>query len=223
MFRMIGTPSTGINTFATAFAELLRDEGDLEPVAFTVHRDFAVGPEHAGLPLVPTDELVERFPPSHNRALVPLGFRRMMSFRAEMCELLEGFGYSLTPWISRRANVWSRLEPGPNSIIMPGATVLPYARLGRDVAVRPNVMVSHHCELADHVTLANGVVLGGGSSIGANSWVGLGAVIRDQVTIARRTFVGAGAVVTADTEEDGIYIGVPARRTPGKTATEFAK
>jgi acetyltransferase-like isoleucine patch superfamily enzyme len=117
--------------------------------------------------------------------------------------------------------VWSKLEPGPNSIVVPGATVLPFPRLGRDVAVRPNVMVSHHCELRDHVTLANGVVLGGGSRIGPNSWVGLGAVIRYQVTVAPRTFVGVGAAVTADTEEDGIYVGVPARRAPGPSATEF--
>jgi sugar O-acyltransferase (sialic acid O-acetyltransferase NeuD family) len=211
----------GTNTFATALAELIRDEGDLEPVAFCVERPYAVGPEHEGLPLVPLDELAARFTPARHRALVPLGFLRMMTFRAEMCDRLEEMGYSLAPWISRHAAVWSRLELGPNSFVMPGATILPYARLGRDVSIRPNVVVSHHCTVEDHVTLANGVILGGGSTIGANSWVGLGAVVRDDVTLAPRTFVGAGAMVTADTEEDGIYVGVPARRSAGPTATEF--
>jgi len=211
----------GLGPFATAFAELVRDEGDLEPVAFCVDRPYATKSEHEGLPVVAMDELTDRYPPSTCRALVPLGFLRMMGLRAEACDRLEALGYRLTPWISRRAAVWSRLEPGPNTIILPGATVLPFARLGRDVSVRPNVVVSHHCEIEDHVTLANGVVLGGSSRIGANSWVGLGAVIRDKVTIAPRTFVGAGAVVTSDTEEDGVYVGVPARRTPGRSATEF--
>jgi sugar O-acyltransferase (sialic acid O-acetyltransferase NeuD family) len=211
----------GTNSFATALAELIRDEGDLRPVAFCVERPYADGPEHEGLPLVPLDELEARFSPARHRALVPLGFRRMMALRAEVCDRLEDIGYSLAPWISRRASVWSRLELGPNSFVMPGATILPYAKLGRDVSIRPNVVVSHHCIIEDHVTLANGVVLGGGSTIGSNSWIGLGAVVRNKITIAPRTFVGAGAVITADTEPDGIYVGVPGRRTTGPTATEF--
>jgi sugar O-acyltransferase (sialic acid O-acetyltransferase NeuD family) len=186
-----------------------------------VDRPFAQAAEHEGLPLVPFDELTVRFPARSCRALVPLGYLRMMNFRAETCDRLETLGYRLTPWVSRQANVWSRLEPGPNSIVMPGSTVLPYASIGRDVAVRPNVMVSHHCRLGDHTTLANGVVLGGGSTIGQHSWIGLGAVIRDSVVVAPRTFVGAGAVVVSDTEDDGIYVGVPAKRTPGMTAMEF--
>ncbi len=212
----------GTNMFATAFAELVRDEGSIEPVAFTVDRPFATSDQHAGLPLVPFDELADRFSPERFRALVPLGYLRMMEFRAETCLRLETLGYRLTPWISQRAAVWSGLEPGPNSIILPGATVMPFAHIGRDVAVRPNAVVSHHCRLEDHVTLANGAVLGGMSRIGDHSWIGLGAIVRESVTVAPRTFVGAGAVVVADTEEDGIYTGVPARRNPGRTATEFA-
>jgi sugar O-acyltransferase (sialic acid O-acetyltransferase NeuD family) len=211
----------GINRFASAFAELLRDEGDLEPVAFCVDRAYVEGPQHEGLPLVPLDEITNRFAPTRHRALVPLGFSRMMALRAEACRRLEELGYPLTPWVSRRAAVWSRLELGPNSIVAPGATVMPYATLGRDVAVRPNVVVAHHCAIGDHVSLANGAMLGGGSTIGANSWIGIGSVVRDQVAIAPRTFVGAGAVIVADTEPDSIYVGVPARRQPGQTATSL--
>ena len=211
----------GTGTFPTAFAELVRDEGDLEPVAFCVDRAYATGDEHEGLPLVPFDEVVDRFPPRTCRAIVPLGYLRMTEFRAEVCARFEELGYALTPWISRRANVWSRLEPGPNTIVMPGATVLPYATLGRDVAVRPNAVVSHHCRIEDHVTLANGAVLGGLSRIGHHSWLGLGAVVRNGVTVAPYTFVGAGAVLVTDTHEDGIYVGVPARREPDRSAMEF--
>jgi sugar O-acyltransferase (sialic acid O-acetyltransferase NeuD family) len=144
----------------------------------------------------------------------------MMEFRAEACARLEALGYALTPWVSRRAAVWSGAALGANSIVLPGATVLPYVEIGRDVSIRPNVVVSHHCQLGDHVTLANGTVLGGSIRVGHNSWLGLGAVVRDRVTIAPRSFVGAGAVVVSDTEEDGVYVGVPARRQPGITAMQ---
>lgn len=211
----------GTGSFPTTMAELMRDEGDLEPVAYCVDREYRSEDEHEGLPVVAFDEVVERFPPQTVRALVPLGYRRMTGFRAETCTRFEALGYSLTPWISRRANVWSRLDAGPNTIIMPGATVLPFASLGRDVTVRANAVVSHHCRVEDHVTLMNGAVLGGMSRIGHHSTLGLGAVVRNGVTLAPYTLVGAGGVVVADTEEDGIYVGVPARREPGRSAIEF--
>lgn len=212
----------GTGTFPSAFAELVRDEGDLEPVAFCVDRPYLSMTEHEGLPVVAFDEVAKRFPPTSCRAIVPLGYLRMMDFRAEVCDRFEALGYRLGPWVSRRANVWSRLELGPNSIVMPGATVLPYAELGRDVAVRPNAVVSHHCRVGSHVTIANGAVLGGESHIGHNSWLGLGATVRQGAKVAPYTFVGAGAVVVSDTVEDGIYVGVPARREPGRSARQFA-
>jgi acetyltransferase-like isoleucine patch superfamily enzyme len=36
----------------------------------------------------------------------------------------------------------------------------------------------------------------------------------------RRRFLGAGAVVVSDTAEDGVYVGVPARRQSGITALQ---
>ena len=48
--------------------------------------------------------------------------------------------------------------------------------------------------------------------IGAGSWVGLRATIMPGVTIAPGCIIGAGAVVTEDTEPNGLYVGIPARR-----------
>ena len=209
----------GTGGFATAFAALLNDEGRLRPAAFVLDRPFVTTDRHAGLPVVALDEVAERFAPGRHLAFAPLGFRAMAAHRADVCHRLERLGYSLGTWVSPSASVWRGLELRPNSIVLANATILPHASLGRDVAVRPNAVVSHHCRLEDHVTLANGAVLGGDAVIGERSWIGLGAVVRDGVTLAPRTLVGAGAVVVADTEEDGVYVGVPARRLPNTSAT----
>jgi Glycosyl transferase family 2 len=50
--------------------------------------------------------------------------------------------------------------------------------------------------------------------------LGLGAVVRDGIRLAPRCLVGAGAVVFGDTEPDGVYVGNPARRAPGKSALD---
>jgi maltose O-acetyltransferase len=48
--------------------------------------------------------------------------------------------------------------------------------------------------------------------IGAGSWLGAHVVVLAGVTIAPGCVIGAGAVVTKDTEPNGVYVGVPAKR-----------
>lgn len=43
-------------------------------------------------------------------------------------------------------------------------------------------------------------------------WIGYGAQIMSGVKIAKGCVIGAGAVVTHNTEEYGVYVGVPAKR-----------
>lgn len=48
--------------------------------------------------------------------------------------------------------------------------------------------------------------------IGEGCWIGSGAIILPGVTIGPGCIIGAGAVVTSDCEDNGVYVGVPARR-----------
>lgn len=48
-------------------------------------------------------------------------------------------------------------------------------------------------------------------TIGNDVWIGFGAQIMAGVTIADGCVIGAGAVVTKDTEPYGVYVGVPAQ------------
>jgi maltose O-acetyltransferase len=49
--------------------------------------------------------------------------------------------------------------------------------------------------------------------LGKGSWIGAGAIVLPGVTVGEGVVVGAGAVVTSDLEDNGAYVGVPARRT----------
>ena len=48
--------------------------------------------------------------------------------------------------------------------------------------------------------------------VGNGAWIGAGAIIMAGVTVAEGCIIAAGAVVTKNTEQDGLYAGVPARR-----------
>ncbi len=45
-----------------------------------------------------------------------------------------------------------------------------------------------------------------------HAWIGGGAIILPNVKIAKGSVIGAGAVVTTSTEENSLYVGVPARK-----------
>jgi maltose O-acetyltransferase len=48
--------------------------------------------------------------------------------------------------------------------------------------------------------------------VGDGTWIGTRAVVMPGVTIAPSCVIGAGAIVTKDTEPNGLYAGVPAKR-----------
>jgi acetyltransferase-like isoleucine patch superfamily enzyme len=43
-------------------------------------------------------------------------------------------------------------------------------------------------------------------------WIGVGAIVMPGVRIAAGCVIGAGAVVVCDTEPNGVYVGMPAKR-----------
>ena len=58
---------------------------------------------------------------------------------------------------------------------------------------------------------ALGAVIGGGTHLGADVTVGLGAAVRDHLSIGDRAVIGMGAVVVEDVPADTTVRGVPAR------------
>lgn len=169
---------------------------------------------------MPFEQIDSHNSPKAHEMLVPLGCRDINGLRMRCCERAKILGYTLASYVSSRASIWPDTPIGENVIVYEGALIQAFVSLGDNVTIRAGVNLGHDTQVGDHAFLASGVVTGGHVKIGARAWLGLGVVVRDGVTIAPRCFIGAGAVVVADTEPDGVYMGVPARRVPGKTPAE---
>jgi acetyltransferase-like isoleucine patch superfamily enzyme len=102
-----------------------------------------------------------------------------------------------------------------------------YVKSSGDNQIGDDVVLRFNATIAREVTVENGVFISpnvmtvysthererkGGTIIGADSHIGTNAVIGPGVEIAPGTVVGALAYVNRDTEEDRIYIGIPAKR-----------
>lgn len=181
-------------------------------VAFAVDAEFRDREEVHGLPVIAFDELRERFPPASCAMSIPLGWRGMNALRAAKVAQARRMGYGFVSYVSSRALVWPDLRVGENCMVHDGVIIQPFARIGRNCILRAGAVVSHDVQISDNCFVAAGVVIAGAATIGECSVLGVRSTVRDGIRVAPRCFIGAGAVVSADTSENGVYTGAPARR-----------
>ncbi len=204
----------GAEQFASLAWYVLTHDSSHEVVGFTVDAAWCHTSTKHDLPVVPFERLEQYFPPKEYALLISLGWTRCNGLRAAKYAEGKMRDYSLVTYVSSRAVVWPDLQVGENSMIYEGAIVEPFARIGSNCILRNGCNVAHHAIIGDHVFMAAQAVVAGGATVGERCFLGLNSTIRDGVTVAPGCFVAAGALVTTDTEPDGLYVGVPARRRP---------
>lgn len=191
----------------------LEHDSPHEVVGFAVDKKYMSSDTFDGLPLVPFEELENFYPPADFQLIIPIGFQKINSIRRARYESAKQRGYDFINYIASNASVWPGQKIGENVLIYEHAVVQPFAEIGNNCIVRSGANIAHHCVIKDHAFIAAEAVMGSKTCVGEQAVLGLGAVVRDQTNIADRSFVGAGAVVVKDTEEDGVYVGNPARKS----------
>jgi sugar O-acyltransferase (sialic acid O-acetyltransferase NeuD family) len=203
---------------AGKFAELLRycltHDSDHTVVGFAVDESYLPASSGCDLPVVDFARIERVFPPEENMLMFGIGSNPL---RRDRFSSAKDRGYEVGTYISSRAITWPDLSIGEGVLIFEGTIIQPYAQIGRDTAIRGAVHLSHHVAIGDHCFIAPGACLGGGAVVENGCFIGLNATVRNGITIAEGCSIGAGAVVIADTDPDGVYVGVPAQRIRSRT------
>lgn len=202
----------GLGRLSELAAYVLKHDSPHRPVAFTVHEKFVTRAELAGLPVHRFEDLEHRYPPDRFALFAPLGWKRMGALRADVLRAGKAAGYRFVSYLSTRASTWPDHSIGENCMVDEGCILQPFARIGDNCIVRSGAFLSHDVTLGDHCFVAPRAVVGGRAVIGEHCVLGISSTVCSGVRVAPRCFVAAGAVVTADTQPDGIYRGNPARR-----------
>lgn len=101
---------------------------------------------------------------------------------------------------------------GPRSWVNEDARIDSLCTIGSDVGVGPGVRLVCATHEAGTPLRRAGATQRQPVRIGDGCWLGAGVIVLPGVTVAPGCVVGAGAVVVRDTQENGLYVGVPARR-----------
>ena len=183
-----------------------------EVVGFAVDRAYRQADTLFGLPVVASDEVVERFPPADHAMFVALSYTRMNAVRREKYEEMKRLGYSLASYISSRCSFLTREPVGDNLFILEDNTVQPFVTIGDNVTLWSGNHIGHDSSVGSHTFISSHVVVSGHVRIGESCFVGVNATLRNSITIGDRSLIGAGAVIMKDTPPGSVYLGTRSER-----------
>lgn len=186
-------------------------DSDHEVSAFTVDSAYLSGESFQGLPLVAFDQIVQRYPPRDYKMFVALGYSKMNKARAEKYHEAKKSGYELVSYVSSRCSFLTDFPVGDNCFILEDNTIQPFVRIGNNVTLWSGNHIGHDSTIDDHCFLASHIVVSGHCHIHPYCFIGVNATLRNSITIARETLIGAGAIIMKDTVEQGVYLPERAR------------
>jgi sugar O-acyltransferase (sialic acid O-acetyltransferase NeuD family) len=193
-----------------------RDAGR-DVAGFTVDRDYRHEVHFLGLPLVDFEEIREQFPPAAYDLFVALSYRNMNHLRAEKYRAAKDRGYQLASYVSSRCSFLTDHPVGENCLVLEDNTIQPFVARGNDVTLRSGNHIGHDSVIEDHCFISSHVVISGHVRIGPYCFIGVNATLRNSITVAQETLIGAGAVVMKDTVEKGVYMPQRAQLFPKKS------
>lgn len=204
----------GNGSVAEVMHYLLERDGRHRVVAFTVDRPLIRDDTFRNLPLVPWDEVARRYPPGEYRLMIATGYVRVNRLRAERFGQAREMGYRLLSYVSPEARLWDGFTMGENCRIGDNVRIQPFSHIGDNVFIGSESFIGHHCVIKDHCYLSAGVRMAGQVTVEPYCYVGINATLRNRITLATGSVIGAGAVVLGDTVEKGVYMSPPAELLP---------
>ncbi len=193
----------------------LENDSAYEVIAFTVNQSYLNETSFKGLPVVAFERLEETYPPADFLLFAPMTGVKMNTVRKKIYEEGKCKGYEFISYVSSKATVCQN-KIGENCFILEDNTLQPFTEIGNNVVMWSGNHIGHHGKIEDHVFFTSHVVLSGHCHVKERAWFGVNATIRDYITVGEGCLIAMGAVVTKSTEDDGFYMGSPAKKQEKK-------
>lgn len=184
-----------------------------EIVAFTVDGSYIEAPTFCGLPVVAFEDVAEHYPTHSHELFIALSYSKLNAVRKEKYLAAKALGYTLASYISSHATVLNEGRIGDNCFILEDNTIQPFVNIGNNITLWSGNHIGHHSTIQDHTFIASHVVISGGVHIGEQCFIGVNATLRDHITVEDKCVVGAGALLLANAEQEGVFIGTATERS----------
>tara|TARA_Y100001968_G_scaffold324599_1_gene364277 strand:- start:5643 stop:6305 length:663 start_codon:yes stop_codon:yes gene_type:complete len=157
------------------------------------------------------NNLIKKYNNSEINFFAPLYGGRMGKNRMKIYNKIKDNGYSFISYISSRSNIFTK-NIGENCLILEGNTLQPFTRIGNNVSIWSNNHIGHHTVIEDHATITSHVIISGNCTIGENSFLGVNSSIKDGIKLGKYSFIGMGANITRNTEDESVYTAIASEK-----------
>lgn len=202
----------GIRDFAELAHYYFSTDTEHEVVAFTVNSEYLNIENFKGLPVVPFENIENIYSVQDHLFFAPISATRMNSSREHVYTLIKSKGYKFINYISSKATIFDNVILGDNLFIFENNVIQPFVSIGNNVIFWSGNHIGHHSIIHNHVMFTSHVVLSGHCVVNSYSYFGVNSTIRDNINIAKGTFVAMSAAIIKDTEEFSLYAGIPAKK-----------
>ena len=208
----------GAGEFAQIACEYFEHDSDYDVVAFSVEQKYLAQPTLADRPVVAYENLPTLYSPADYQVFVAIPASQLNRLRTRFYLDAKRKGYRIATYVSSNAFVWRNAEIGENSFIFENNVIQPFVRIGNNCVLWSGNHVGHRTVVQDNVFVASHAVISGYCDIGDSSFIGVNTTFNDHIKIANDNVIGAGALVTRDTEPGRVYVGSPAHAVPDRSS-----
>jgi len=194
---------------------LLNNDSEYEVVAFTSTKEYVQQDKIYNRPLVAFEDIEKKYPPSEFEMHIAIGYNDQNRTRKKFFDQAKAKGYKLLTYISSKATNYAK-SIGENCFIFEDNTIQPFVEISDNCILWSGNHIGHHSKISENVFISSHVVISGHCKIGENSFLGVNSTLRDGITIAPFTTLGAGCLIVKDTEKGNTYIGTKATVYPQK-------
>jgi sugar O-acyltransferase (sialic acid O-acetyltransferase NeuD family) len=202
----------GCGRGADVAARYFANDSAHEVCGFTVDAQYVSGGSFRGLPLVDFNDVQTRFPPEEHQMFIPLGIQRMNELRAQKYAEAKKKGYACASYVSSKVVSHDALDVGENCFILENNTINFDVKIGNNVVIWSACQIGDQSRIGDHVWISSHATLSGEVVVGEYSFLGINCTVSNYVKVARKSYIGAGAFISQDTAEKGVYVIEGAKR-----------
>jgi sugar O-acyltransferase (sialic acid O-acetyltransferase NeuD family) len=186
-----------------------RDPG-YEVSGFTADEEYIERAKISGVPVVPSSDITEQFPPNEHRVLTAVAYSEGNRTRTEKYRECQQKGYDFVTYVDPNATVADNVSLGENCFIFEENVVQPFVDIGDNVIMWSGNHIGHHSTIERNTFISSHVVVSGNVQVGQNCFLGVNATVSDGISIGEHAVVGANALLIEDAESHTVYGGQPA-------------
>jgi sugar O-acyltransferase (sialic acid O-acetyltransferase NeuD family) len=184
----------------------LKRDSEHEICGFATDRKYIKQEMFHDLPVVAFEEVEQHFSPDDYEMLVLLGYQKMNALRAEKYLAAKAKGYRFISYVNSHFYRAEDLDIGENCFILDNQSISLDVKIGHNVVMWSSNHIGDLSNIGDHSWLASHVTVAADVNVEPYCFLGIGATVSNKLKLGRGTFVGANALIAADTADNSVHL-----------------